>query len=332
MATSIHITGGGVRGVFSASCIDSLQKHGGAWLDNVHHVSGVSAGSIVAACIASEKDLAHTVDLLQNKTIVEPRSTCSSLMHAFGLWKHGTAYYDNEGLMEALQDITADARCEVPELIIGVTNNTTMRQELRRLRRGQRIDPREIVASCSIPALFPPVRLGDADYIDGGVFSLFARDAVMKDMDDGHTRVTLLMCSQPWQNRQDPHGQSSLRSVLTRFATELLWSQRRHCVEQYLNKLDVHMDDLPPRFAILCPSREVVLPGGGMPSAPWDKAVIFCSPSEDQFARWSATNLTMAPGARAPGIRRMIDGGQEAAMDVQRLLLQCGIRDIDVSA
>ena len=54
-----------------------------------------------------------------------------------------------------------------------------------------------------------------------------------------------------------------------------------------------------------------------------NKPDTFCSPSEDQYARWATTNLTMAPDARAPGIRHMIDGGKEAAMDVQRLLLLC---------
>ncbi len=335
MSTSIHITGGGIRGTFSAACIDSLQKHGGPWMDDLRRVSGVSAGSIVAACLASKKDLAHAVDVLQARDFIEYRSTCSAAAHALTSWRHGTAYYSNHKMLEALHDITSNATCQVPELIIGVTNNKTMQQEMRTVNRGSAIDAREILASCSIPALFPPVQLGSTQYVDGGVFSLFARDAVMRDLDDHATKVSLMISSQPWEHTRSAEGSPGIRSIVTEFVQSLLWAQRQQCVRQYIHKLGGSMDYMPPRFAILCrngTAAATVLPQGQPPACAWDKAVIFCSPEEHEFLEWCSTNLTMRPHDRLDGVQAMRRSGQAAAMDVQRLLLLCGLRNIDVTA
>jgi predicted acylesterase/phospholipase RssA len=285
--------------------------------------------------VASNRGLKHAVDVLQTKDFIEYRSTCSAAAHALTSWRHGTAYYSNHKLLEALHTITENATCQVPELIIGVTNNNTMQQEMRTVRMGTAIDAREILASCSIPALFPPVQLGSTPYVDGGVFSLFARDAVMRDLDDRDTRVSLMMCSQPWEHTRPADGPSGVKSMVTEFVQSLLWAQRQQCVQQYIHKLGGNIEHMPPRFAILCKGGRAVatiLPGGQPAACDWDKAVIFCSPEEHEFAEWCGTNLTMKPHERYKGVRAMQQSGQGAALDVQRLLLLCGLRDIDVTA
>ena len=71
---------------------------------------------------------------------------------------------------------------------------------------------------------------------------------------------------------------------------------------------------------------------GSMEMCDWDKAVIFCAPSPQEFDQYSDTYLTMSPAARASGMHKMTQAGHDAADDVQRLLLLCGIRPIDVAA
>ena len=67
---SVHIGGGGIRATFVAQCLDDLFKTYPSVLQDLDVATGVSAGSIVASCIATETSLSDTLDYLNTRDFV----------------------------------------------------------------------------------------------------------------------------------------------------------------------------------------------------------------------------------------------------------------------
>lgn len=157
MKTGLVLSGGGARGIAHLGVLAALDELG----IRITALSGTSAGAVVAALYAG--GIAPTRILKIAKD-----SSWFGLSHLL-LGKPGLF------TMDALQRILAD---NLPgdyfgnlplRLFVTATNLTAGRTET--FCSGKIIDP--ILASACLPVIYEPVRIGDSQYVDGGVLDNF---------------------------------------------------------------------------------------------------------------------------------------------------------------
>ena len=145
--------GGGARGFAHMGVAKALYEKG----IRPDIISGVSAGAIAGAFLASGLDPEEVMKLLKDQDIMK-----ISRIH---LPKDGLLKLD--GLKKHLEEHIPYKRLEdLPTpLVIAVCNLNTARVEY--LNKGDLSDV--ILASSSIPILFSPVRMNGSVYVDGGM-------------------------------------------------------------------------------------------------------------------------------------------------------------------
>ena len=150
----IALGGGGVRGFAHLGILQALEEKG----IKPDIISGVSAGAIVGAFIASGHSPKETFDIIKQYKL--------SGISEFNIPKTGLlssakmkSRLLNKIPVQRLEDL------ETP-LIICVSNMLDGKPEY--LSEGPLSDI--VQASASIPVLFSPVRLNDKLYADGGIF------------------------------------------------------------------------------------------------------------------------------------------------------------------
>ncbi len=153
MKIGIALGGGGARGFAHLGVLKALEEKG----IKPGILAGTSAGSIVGVFIAAGKEPEEILELVKkNRFIDYARMTLP-----------GTGFFtlDNfEKLMGRLLPVRNFADLNMP-FYVSATNLYTGKVEY--LNEGPLIPA--VKASCAIPVLFSPVRLGGQLYADGGV-------------------------------------------------------------------------------------------------------------------------------------------------------------------
>lgn len=180
----LSLDGGGVRGIFSAHLLNQIQERLGINIfETFDLIVGTSTGSIVAASVAANKDLSELVACYETwaQEIFRRRR------FRIGLFK---SKYDINKLKTSLNQFFGDLKLgdiEKP-LILNATNVSTGSVHVfkssyqERLRNGDYVRDKEvrlyqaILASCSAPTYFDPVRIANDLICDG---SLWANNPVL---------------------------------------------------------------------------------------------------------------------------------------------------------
>ncbi|NOY36699.1 MAG: patatin-like phospholipase family protein [Chlorobi bacterium] len=154
--TGLILSGGGARGFAHLGAIKALEEH--QIIPGI--VSGVSAGAIVGAFYADGYSPEEILEMFVEKRIF-------SLIR-FSVPRNG--FLKMPGIRELIQHyLRAKTFKELSKpLVITVSNLNLGKVEY--LTSGKLQDA--IIASSSIPVLFEPHRIGEYDYIDGGVFDV----------------------------------------------------------------------------------------------------------------------------------------------------------------
>lgn len=183
--TGLVLEGGAFRGLFTAGALDGLLDIGA----DIRYVIGVSAGS-TNACSFLSRQRGRNLAIMEN-FLYHPRYL------GWGNFLRGRAIMDMDFVFDTIPqrllpfDYTA-FNAYNGEFIIGVYNLQTGEDAYYSYRK---LDPHSLLlrASCSIPLLFPPVRLQDGPYADGGLGDPipFARSVA-----DGNRR-NLIILTQP---------------------------------------------------------------------------------------------------------------------------------------
>ncbi len=147
------LSGGGARGFAHLGVIKALQEYG----IFPSGISGTSAGAIAGAFIAD----GFTPD--EVKEIFSDKMNLS--IFALGSFKLGLISIRKirEFVEKNLRHKTFE-ELTIP-LYVTATNFTNGQQQV--FHEGPLMDP--IIASCSIPVMFPPVMINRIPYIDGGI-------------------------------------------------------------------------------------------------------------------------------------------------------------------
>ncbi len=149
----LALGGGAARGFAHIGVIQGLEENG----FSPDLVAGTSAGSLVAALYASGRngsDLAVLADTMDET--------------AFADWSYpGRGLIRGEALAKFVRDKTGNRSIEQMRIPLGIAATDLDSGEGILFRRGD--TGTAVRASSAVPAVFQPVRIGQHEYVDGGL-------------------------------------------------------------------------------------------------------------------------------------------------------------------
>lgn len=155
MKVGLALSGGGARGFAHLGVLKALEEAG----IKVDMLSGASAGSVAAAFYAYGYGPEETLKIFENTNILKLVWPAFSVTGLLNIQKTESVY---KKYLE--KDSFEDS--EIP-LYIAATNLNEGKAELFNsgsLRQA-------IMASCCIPFIFDPVKIGNDHYVDGGILN-----------------------------------------------------------------------------------------------------------------------------------------------------------------
>lgn len=156
--TGLLLSGGGAKSIFQAQVLKRLKKAGYSF----DIISGVSAGSLNAAIASQNKDdlVKLWLEVGKHDLFTGGLSLWRLLKITLG-WAQGV--YENNGLEEFIRESYDPSNTEIP-FIIGSVNLYTAEYNEFEVPPGDKVTSwrkeeiyKAIIASSSIPLLFPPV-------------------------------------------------------------------------------------------------------------------------------------------------------------------------------
>ncbi len=166
MKVGLALSGGGARGFAHLGVFKALEEAG----VNVDMLSGASAGSIAAAFYAYGYSPEETLDIFENTNILKLVWPAFSVTGLLNIQKTESVYqkYLKEDSFE---------KAKIP-LYISTTNLNEGKAQMFNsgsLRQA-------VMASCCIPFIFDPVKIGDDYFVDGGILNNMPTE-VLKEND-----------------------------------------------------------------------------------------------------------------------------------------------------
>src|SRR5688572_23229999 len=164
--TAFVLSGGASLGAIQVGMLRALYERGVA----ADLIVGTSVGAINGAYIASRPQSVETADELAGvwrdigRGQVFPLNPLTGFLGFFGARRH---LVPDGSLRRLLRDHTGFARLEDAAIPLHVIATEVLSGEELRLSNGPAIDA--VMASAAIPGVFPPVRWGERDLMDGGV-------------------------------------------------------------------------------------------------------------------------------------------------------------------
>ena len=161
------LSGGGVRGVAQIGALQAMHELG------IHPniVSGTSAGSIVGAMYAAGHPLDMIFDFFRNTPIFKASH--------FATFKPGLM--DSDKFIPVLKEFFPEDDFAALRLKCYVTATDIIKGKSRTFSSGEIIRP--ILASCAVPVVFTPVKIGETLYTDGGALNNFPVEPLIGQCD-----------------------------------------------------------------------------------------------------------------------------------------------------
>lgn len=151
----LALGGGAARGFAHLGVIQVLEEAG----LRPSHVVGTSAGSLVAALYASGKSTAELARLAETMQEADITDWMLPLLNRGALRGEALAKYVNTQV--------GGRSIEQMKIPLGIVATDLGNGEPITLRRGN--TGAAVRASSAVPAVFQPVRIGDREYVDGGL-------------------------------------------------------------------------------------------------------------------------------------------------------------------
>ena len=153
----LALGGGAARGFAHVGVIQVLEEAG----LRPSHVVGTSAGSLVAALYASGKNPAELVRVAESMQEAEITDWMLPILNRGALRGEALAKYVNTQV--------GGKTLEQMQIPLGIVATDLGNGQAITFRRGN--TGAAVRASSAVPAVFQPVRLGDREYVDGGLVS-----------------------------------------------------------------------------------------------------------------------------------------------------------------
>ncbi|SFS39273.1 patatin-like phospholipase family protein [Saccharopolyspora flava] len=208
MRTAWVMPGGSTFGAIQAGLATALIEHG----IRPDVVVGTSAGSLNAAWIAGDPTVGGVEKLRElwksmRRADVFPIQPMRILAGKLGLSNH---VMGNHGLARWLHETLPFRRLEQAAIPLTVTATDLVTGEAVYYEDGPALPP--LVASCSIPGMFPPVKVGDRWLVDGGPAAFMP---ISRAVEQGAQRVFVLPCGGTEPFELDSHRCRGVGSIAT---------------------------------------------------------------------------------------------------------------------
>lgn len=151
---SLALGGGGIKGIAHLGVIFRLMEAG----YKIKAIAGTSAGGAVGATIAAG---AGKSEILEAITGINTATFFSRQRN------DGPSLLGLGGLVKLLQPLLKDKTFDNLEIPFAVTAVDLISKQEYILKHGSVIQA--VLATCSIPGVFPPIHVGQAELVDGGV-------------------------------------------------------------------------------------------------------------------------------------------------------------------
>lgn len=151
------LSGGGVRGVAHLGVLKFMEEMG----IEVEVIAGSSAGSIVGGLYAAGISIDDILEVFKSTSIF----TWSNLA------TRKPGFIDSDRFYPILKELLPDDDFSALKKKLYVTCTDVINGVMVTFSEGQLIKP--IIASCAIPVVFSPVKIGKSIYVDGGVLNNF---------------------------------------------------------------------------------------------------------------------------------------------------------------
>ncbi len=176
----LSIDGGGIRGIYPAHILQCVQERLGINVfDQFDMIAGTSTGSIIAAGIACQKQPSEIVALYRKNGSEIFGQKVKSLWPS--IFKQGAhSKYENKNLKKVLDDEFGDTKLGdikkpllIPATDIGHGGVHVFKSSYSRsFTRDTNVAVKHaVLASCSAPAFFDPVKIDNYLLADGGVWA-----------------------------------------------------------------------------------------------------------------------------------------------------------------
>ena len=161
------LSGGGARAIAHLGIVKALQEEGISF----QAISGSSAGALAGAFLSAGYTPEDTCRYIQN----------TSIFSTFSLaWNTRSLLRIDKGFLELLKYFPEDSFSSL-SIPLKITTTDVVKGKIKVFKKGQLIKP--ILASCSIPVIFDPIRIGARNLIDGGILDNFPIDPIKKEVD-----------------------------------------------------------------------------------------------------------------------------------------------------
>jgi len=151
---ALALGGGGLKGIAHLGVIFGLQDAG----YRIKAIAGTSAGSVVGAVIASGMERNKILDLVKN---LKNKDFFSRQDH------DGPSLLGLSGLIKVLSSFLEGKTFKDLKIPLAVTTVDIRTKQEFIIHRGPVLNA--VIASSSVPGVFPPVRIGEAELMDGGI-------------------------------------------------------------------------------------------------------------------------------------------------------------------
>ena len=195
---------------------------------------GSSVGAVNSAWIAGRPD-PDGVDRLGEIWLSLRRQDVfpfNPLTSAAGLLGRTNHFISNDGLRTVLETHLPLERLEDASVPLHVVTTDLKSGRAAIMTSGPAVPA--LLASCAIPGVFPAVRIGRREYIDGGVANYTPLTVAL---DLGATKIYVLPVGHPWLNREPSNALGMALYALARIIEQKLDTD----VEQSRALADIHM-------------------------------------------------------------------------------------------
>ncbi len=188
--TALVLAGGGPRGAIQIGMLQVLADHGFV----PDRIYGSSVGAINGVGFAGDPTPAGVEHMAQvwlglGREDVYPQGR----LHGPWLYfQQRDSVYANSGLRKIMEEGFAVERLEETVVPVEVVATSLTDGRERWFTYGPAIEA--VLASMAIPAIFPPVEIGDERFIDGGVVN---NVPIRRAIEAGATKIVVLLCAPP---------------------------------------------------------------------------------------------------------------------------------------
>ena len=248
----LALSSGGDRGAVLIGMLHGMYQTVGKKRCQWTQISGISAGSIVGALVSQTTP--ETFDIVMERArdmfelggfhVVQPHTRWGTMVNAIDAMMYYSSLYSNEALIKLIDEQFSEDLMITP-LTCGAYNKDTCEYETftENLNRA-------IVASASVPIVFPPLEINGQSYQDGAMRHIIPVREIIEFLKSNRVCEVDVMICYPVSNRKEffaantPTGYLPLLEELFRTITDQMLSTMLNDLQLLANYLEVDVNEL----------------------------------------------------------------------------------------